>query len=604
MTLQTPEKISGIRRARFARLAWAVLIACQVVWGATASANGESDVLVVFSSTRFEETKAAARRMVELGARVFSVFQPHVYFVRLPLGVKGKILHEKESLGIFKIHPGPLDPEKVAFLGDSAVSAVEIWNASLKIDREDTLEKRERKDLPFEDRVLVAPPPQEPSLTRTQPGGASHLFRAQPEDTSEYMIGNPLKIPNITVLVIFAQFEGDPFSWTEAERAVAKAKIERGGKFWADRAPSCLQLSFHYEYCVVPTTVDPMTTSPIIGGPPLCPGTQGIWINEIMDILHPLASGFSCYFDKVISFAHARSADPANDTNWVVTIFLVDDDNDADGRFADGETFAYTYLGGPFIVMTKNNDGWGFINLDASTAHEMGHDFYALDEYCCASSPGESSGYLNIVNGNHLLAFPGVCPGFCPNSVICPSPPPPSGVCCIMRGGFQAFLTSPPNGLCDFTKNMIGWRDGDGDLDPDITDVPPQVPTISPTPPGLIDAATTLVINGIARVGVRPSENPQPGSSGRSINVDTITKVFFTIDGAGPSPADPTDGKFDFGQESFFFSVGPFPANTFQTIEVFAESTNGCVDQVLVGPPRRFTLGILPAGVKVTTCPP
>ena len=74
------------------------------------------------------------------------------------------------------------------------------------------------------------------------------------------------------------------------------------------------------------------------------------------------------------------------------------------GKLADGY-FAYAYLGGPFLVMTYGNGGYGIANMDVVCAHETGHIFQALDEYAGASSPYDySNGYFPTLNGNHAYS--------------------------------------------------------------------------------------------------------------------------------------------------------------------------------------------------------
>ena len=77
--------------------------------------------------------------------------------------------------------------------------------------------------------------------------------------------------------------------------------------------------------------------------------------------------------------------------DWAFTVFLVDNSNDADGLFSDGY-HAYAYLGGPFTVRPHLRPGGppGPM-LNSVFAHEMGHIFYATDEY---DGMTEYSGYL------------------------------------------------------------------------------------------------------------------------------------------------------------------------------------------------------------------
>jgi len=414
-----------------------------------------------------------------------------------------------------------------------------------------------------------------------------------------------MKDPNILIIVFFPESTGaidgiNQATWSIPELTFAVAKIFNAANWWAANAPSCIQLSFMLEGELVTTGVEPIAHIADPDGPPAsCPGEagQGVWINEIMDAKFMAGAGFACYWDKVRGYADERRI--FRDTDWAITFFVVNDEGDMDsngngfvGDFVDG-FFAYTYLGGPFIVMTKRNDGWGFFNMDAVAAHEIGHEFYALDEYCVATDP--SSGYLNIPNGNSLLLFPGECPTDFPWLST-------AGQQCIMRGGTPPFEN---NQICSFTHDAIGWRDDDGDMIPDVVDTFPIVPDFSPPPPFLASSVTPITINGFAHVNPRPNANPL--GAGNDISVNTITKVFFIVD--PPSPPAPTqaafatDGKYDEGLEDFFFTIGPFLPNTNHTIEVFAEAQTGCVGKLNLGPSTKKEIGILPPVVPVTTCP-
>src|SRR6266540_978463 len=90
------------------------------------------------------------------------------------------------------------------------------------------------------------------------------------------------------------------------------------------------------------------------------------------------------YFTNARSYANSRRAQPQFGTNWGWTIFVVDDFNDTDDRFSNGD-FAYAYPNGPFMVMTYGNSlNYGISRMNLVTAHETGHIFGALDEYAAS----------------------------------------------------------------------------------------------------------------------------------------------------------------------------------------------------------------------------
>jgi len=195
-----------------------LVAALQVFCGSQAFALRGPNTLIVFSATTFEATKPAAQEMSELGARVFDIIPPNVYFVAMVSQVKGKVRSRKKALGIFKFSEGRLDPKEVESLGEDTVFGVRVWNALLQAEKEDTPEKREVDLKELQDALFIAPPPQEPSLTRTRSGLNSPPFGSVGADLSEYMVANPMKDPNILINVIFPEstgaIDGNQATWT------------------------------------------------------------------------------------------------------------------------------------------------------------------------------------------------------------------------------------------------------------------------------------------------------------------------------------------------------------------------------------------------------
>ena len=79
------------------------------------------------------------------------------------------------------------------------------------------------------------------------------------------------------------------------------------------------------------------------------------------------------YLDQVAALNQYEMSQQS--TDWAFTIFVVDSLNDLDGKFSDNVWFAYSYLGGPFLVMTYDNNGYGISDMDYACAHETGHIF-------------------------------------------------------------------------------------------------------------------------------------------------------------------------------------------------------------------------------------
>jgi hypothetical protein len=304
-------------------------------------------------------------------------------------------------------------------------------------------------------------------------------------DGSEYLLGR------VGVKVVFVESDGtaEPSTedWTEGERALVASGIEEAAEWWAARAPGGL-LSFRYEYAAnVPVPCEPIRhTQP----------EEALWIRTALDSL-----GFDGRNPLQGSQCLANDLKKRLGLDWAFIIYVVDSSEDEDGMFADGY-FAYAYLGGPYMVLTLDNDGWGPENLASVCAHEMGHIFYALDQYYAAHIPCDRrSGYLGRETRNSEY-------GSCGEDVPL----------CIMR-------STPIDAavLSETAKGQVGWTDGDGDDVPDILDLAPSVQVTRAT------GGASIRIEGDAIVTACPNRNPL--GYGHAIAIDTVVAVEFRVDG-------------------------------------------------------------------------
>lgn len=250
--------------------------------------------------------------------------------------------------------------------------------------------------------------------------------------TSDFMIGK------VAVAIIFVESNGsfDPSTenWSEDRKSLAVSKIMSGLNWWTKqntRSP----LSFTYVTETVTTKYEPVTRPYY---------DESLWIPEVMGKLGFSGTRFTATRNYVNDMRSKYK------TDWGFVIFMCDSLNDIDGKFSNG-LFAYSYLGGPFMVMTYTNDGYGIGNMDVVVAHEAGHIFNALDQYAGASSPSDyTNGYFPTINGNHAY------------STIANEPNS------IMRGGIRW-------GLDEWTKQAVGWRDNNKNGQDDILDQSPNV---------------------------------------------------------------------------------------------------------------------------------
>jgi hypothetical protein len=351
--------------------------------------------------------------------------------------------------------------------------------------------------------------------------------------TSEYMAGS------VAVGIVLVESNGtiDPSTenWTSDEKQLVFNKIMSALNWWARLEPKA-HLNFVYDDHLsnpLPTGVEPITR----------PFTdQQYWISDAMKALgHNSIS----YFTSVRNYNNALRT--LFQTDWAFTIFVVDSSADDDNRFKDGY-FAYAYLGGPFMVLTYGNNGYGPSNMDAVAAHEIGHIFQALDQYGSAAQVcTRRSGYLNIENQNSEA-------GGCLSNANS-----------IMRGQIYPYTLGA---IDPYAAGQIGWRDSDKDNILDPLDVQPVV-TIDEL------SQNEGVVMGSGKAQIIPYASPNR----TSVTINTLTGVGYRLNGGKWQPALATDGAFDEPAENYsFVSVPLEPGLYLMEIAAF-DSVNNVSDR-------------------------
>ena len=183
---------------------------------------------------------------------------------------------------------------------------------------------------------------------------------------------------------------------------------------------------------------------------------------------------------------------------------MANSDNDPDDAFAPGGRFstAFAFEGGRFVVSPSGRPASTF-------AHEIGHIFWAFDEYSGGDGYLERRGYYDTQN---LNAANNPAPGFTQVPSIMANNS--------LRATAYANHTSSPSSL-----EMIGWKDSDGDGIFDVLDVP-----LALEGSGFYDApAGVYRFQGRSVVQTLPNRNPSGLQN--DITINRIRKVEYRIDG-------------------------------------------------------------------------
>ncbi|MBU1167170.1 VCBS repeat-containing protein, partial [Patescibacteria group bacterium] len=382
-------------------------------------------------------------------------------------------------------------------------------------------------------------------------GGAA--YNAGFYDTSEYMYGS------VSVTVILPESNGavDPnlYNWSSTQENNVLSEVQTGMNWWANNEPRA-NLSFEYEIISGRTDSRAQTSyEPILRPSGATDGGangEALWVDEIMGKL-----GYSSSDHLTNSRGFLNEQIAKKDTDWGVLVFVANTGSTpATSRFSDG-MFAYSYYGGPFMVMTYNNYNYGIGNMDAVTAHELGHSFYALDQYFSAGQDcAASAGYLNVQNQNSQYSQGG---GSCDLNVSS-----------IMRGGVTPYTN---NEIDRYAEGQMGLWDSNGDGFNNVVDTNPKVTVTSRS------GSLNITIRGTAEVQPLTNENEyfstlHYGQARRNISVNTISKVQYRIDGGDWQEASATDGSFNEGAESFNFATGTLTEGE-HNIEVKTQNSVG-----------------------------
>ena len=404
-------------------------------------------------------------------------------------------------------------------------------------------------------RKLLAEKLEDRALLNAAPLGAL------PRDTGEFLLGK------VAVTPVFFESNGeiDPETqdWTAEEIDAVLTKVSEGVGWWSDLLDSLD--SIHTLDFVIDDT---FAQSPVATPYEPIDRPSGDFTKYVGGFLIDQGFGDSGSLEGAVhDFNHSQRVKLG--TDWAFTIFFADSSDDADGLFASGGTFAgaFAYAGGLFVVMPATRPS-------STIAHEMGHIFWARDEYPGASSWTDRRGYYDTQNLNAA-----------DNPAWQPSNPQPIS---IMRGGVpltQAYesLVSPESTLA-----MVGWQDSDGNGIFDVADVPLSLDGV-----GYFDL-TSSIYHFAGQASAVPLINRNSSGNQSDITLNRVSEIQYRLDGGDWMNASSPDSQ------SLVFDLQVTITDPFNTIEWRAvDIATGVVSPSLLG--TDHLPGVLKTGVTGLT---
>lgn len=232
--------------------------------------------------------------------------------------------------------------------------------------------------------------------------------------------------------------------WSEPEKIDIYDQAKKAAMWWkfafqkaVPGAKHPLSFGLNIDHLEVPVTVsyEPITTRF---------ADRALWMRQAMAALGYPGSD---YLANCRKFNHASRL--AAGADWAFTMFVIDSQNDSDGKFADG--FAcWAHFGGPCCYLTSDAGAWGTDRFWRNAVHEWAHCFGPRDAYAGSGSKyTDTMGYLfRVQNTNAIDGRPAGAPPQQPD---------------IMAGASMQDASLAAYQVCRETAWALGWIDTDGD---------------------------------------------------------------------------------------------------------------------------------------------
>ncbi|TWU59485.1 Dockerin type I repeat protein [Rubripirellula tenax] len=324
---------------------------------------------------------------------------------------------------------------------------------------------------------------------------AADSIGVTPQDTGEFLLGSVGVTP--VFLESNGEIDAESQNWTATEIDEMLAKVTTGVNWWSDTLDS-LDTVHDLEFVVDDTYARTPFETPY----------------EPIDRSTGALDEYIGHFVTELGYGDARSIEEAVQrfnhdqrlklgTDWAFTIFVADSSDDPDGLFASGGSFsgAFAFAGGLFVVTPSTRPA-------STITHEMGHIFWARDEYQGGGSYTDRRGYYDTQN---LNAADNPSEGFVQEISI-------------MRGGVPLQSAYEAHVSPAVTLAMVGWQDSDGDGIFDLADVPHAINAV-----GHFDVETSLYqFTGTA--SAVPLRNRNSSGVQSDITLGRISELQYRLD--------------------------------------------------------------------------
>ncbi len=377
---------------------------------------------------------------------------------------------------------------------------------------------------------------------------------------------------NVSVTVVLMESSAQTSSvnnnsenWTADRIAAVKSNVREGLDWWSSALQKITtrhELNFQIDFTYADT---PISTryEPIIN-----PSTAfSEWMYDFLNVVGYNQTGN--FSTDIRSFNNSQRE--KYQTDWAYTIFVVNDQNDADGSFytdtpksAGQFEKAFAFAGGRFFVMPASRPA-------STVSHESAHMFWALDEYPGGGTYTSKRGYYSTQNTNAWdnPLFRDTNSGQVQQPSIMASGTNPGD---LLYRAYEANTSSQSS------LEMIGWRDSDGDGVFDVLDVP-----LTLSGSGYYDPATSLY-HFAGYSSVQTLANLNPSGNRNDVTINRVSRLEYRFDG-GEWQTATEYGAFTASIDSAI----SMPANVNQIELRTVDAVTGISSPIFTGTPHRAT---------------